>query len=485
MCDLLFQPKTDPVISGSESQNFMHQRTMPGTSSGTSLLQLMSEHDQRGQGGGVSDTGRATGNASLNAFAIGPNTPASLTSTQNSLSLGTLASLNMSSASHSSALCVTPPSLLAVSLSSLSLSNPKVATTSSSVAPPPGFTSLSSVLQSNHPSLGTGTGGKTTVADPKGSPSLADLIQEHSNCSPTFNNSFPSHHSSISSVKHQGVTAPAQMLSLSQLASQHQNKEAHILSQSQNAETHTLSTPKSTSITPSCPGGLPSLSKIVLQHQTHDSFAFPQTLSTESSANAQKQPPGLSEVPSLSHLASQHQRETTNTSNGSEYSLALLLSPEKPERAGVFVEGGAKSKLHPKPYHKNSRGSRLAQNIDLSAHMAKSLVVGPHHYNYNLSSTCKASPFALGLDSSVFARPSVFAITLSIQSPSRQKRRRNIIKGKIKGQRTQSGHQALLYKSQVKSKEPHTPFLPITPFRFDTPSPDDIVRAKQKKAFTR
>lgn len=49
------------------------------------------------------------------------------------------------------------------------------------------------------------------------------------------------------------------------------------------------------------------------------------------------------------------------------------------------------------------------------------------------------------------------------------------------------GHPAFLYGTQtqlVKAKE-QTPLLPITPFTFDTPSPDDVVRANQKKAFTR
>ncbi|XP_062292722.1 HBS1-like protein isoform X2 [Scomber scombrus] len=472
--DLLSERKADVVASSAESQNVIRQSVGPGISSGTSLSQLMSEHEQRNKATGVVDVGRGLGVPPLSALTIGPNTPPSHI-LNNNLSLGTLAYLNMSSTSV--------PSLLSVSLSSLSIDKPKVTTASSSLAAPPGFGSLSSVLQSNPLSVGVGTGSKATNRDPKGNPSLADLIQEHSNRSPTFSNSFPSPHSNTDS---------AQPVSLSELASQHQNKNTHMHSQSQSAgrPANTLPGSSLTNITPPCIGGAVSLFHLALQHQTKSSFASPQPLSPESLANALKQPPGLPEPLSLSHLASEHKGKTSTTSNGSQYSLTSLLSPAKPDRAGVLAEstteGGTKRKLDHKLYHENSRPCKLGQTIDLSALMAQSHGAGPRHFDNDLPSPSSPTPAASGLDSSIFACPSVFAITLSIQSCRQQKRTRNITKVKLRGQKTGSGHQAFLYKSQdQQDKEQQTLFTPIVPFRFDTPSPDDIVRANQRKAFTR
>ncbi|XP_034999395.1 HBS1-like protein isoform X3 [Hippoglossus stenolepis] len=472
--DLLSQHKPDLVFSSSENQNVTRQKVALGVS----LALLMSEYEQKSKGTAVVDTKQGLGVPSLSALGMGPNSPPSSMLNPSGLSLGTLASLNTSSASNSSA-----PSLLSVSLSSLSLNLPKLTTSSSSMAVPPGFGTLSSVLQNNQLLGASGTGGKVTRADPKGSPSLADLIQEHSNHSPRIGDSFPTPHSSIVSGNCAGT-------SLSELASQHQNMSTHIHCPSKNTErlADTLTFSKPTNITSTFLGGTVSLSQLALPHQTISSSASPQPISTESPANALKQAPGLSELLSFSCLASEHQDKTSTTSYGSQYSLSSLLSPAKPERADVSpestLEGGVKCTLDHKPYHQNSRPHKPGESIDLSALMAQSHEVGPSLFDDNLPSPSSSSPVALGLDSSVFATPSVFAITLSTQSRRQQKRTRNLLKGKIRCHRTGSGYQAFLCKPQEKSKEQLTPLSPVVPFRFDTLSPDDIVRANQQKAFT-
>lgn len=474
--DPISKHKLDLMVSSSENQSAVSQNV----GSGVSLAQLMSEHQQKSKDTAAVDAGRGLCVPSLSALTIGPNSPPSIISNPNSLSLGTLASLNMSSASNSSA-----PSLLSVSLSSLSLNSPKLTTAGSALAPP-GFGNLSSALQSNPLLVGAGTACKSTKADPKGSPSLADLIQEHSNHSSTINNSFPASLSSCVSVKCPGTAAPAQTFSLSELASQHQSRSSHIQSQSQRTErlADALTVSK-----PMCQGGTVSLSQLALQHQTKSSSASPQPINTEPTANALKQPPGLSELLSLSHLTSEHKGETSTTSYGSQYSLASLLSPAKPEKAGVLAKStsdvGVKCELNHKPNHQNSRQRNPGQTIDLSALMSQLHGASPRHFDGDLPSPSCPATVAFGSESSVFATPSVFAVTLSTPSRRHPRRTRHALKRIIRSQKTGSGYQPFLCKWQDKCKEQLTPLSPIVPFRFDTPSPDDIVRANQRKAFTR
>ncbi|XP_053144270.1 HBS1-like protein isoform X2 [Hemicordylus capensis] len=74
------------------------------------------------------------------------------------------------------------------------------------------------------------------------------------------------------------------------------------------------------------------------------------------------------------------------------------------------------------------------------------------------------------------ARPSAFAITLCLHYPPKRCKRK-----------TASLHKAFLYSRQMQEVKINEigPLLAITPFDFKSPSPDDIVKLGQKKAFAR
>ncbi|KAM4712559.1 HBS1-like protein isoform 2-T2 [Anableps anableps] len=462
--NLLLQHKPDPVNSSSVKENIHSESARLGISCGTSLAQLMSEHEQKSKTG-VDDTGRGLAVSSLSTSTLASNSPLSLSAVSNrsGFSLGTLASLQMTSVPQT-----LTPSILSASLGNLSLNSPNITTASPALTTPPGFGSLSSVMKTS----------QLSVVDPKGGPSLADLIQEHSNRSPTLNASLLTPGTGVHSASCQGNATP----SLSDLALQHQIRRIHSESQSTERSLNTHSSPCRL-------GGTVTLSDLAQQHETNSASASFLSVGTESRANALKQAPGLSELLSLSHLVSEHKGETSTTSNGSRGTLSSLVSPAKPERADVLAqttkEGGIKRKLDHKPSQQVCRPSKPGQAIDLSRLMEQGNRTSPHPLDGDFSSPSSPTPLGLGQDLSVFAKPSVFAIALSFQSHRQKRRRRKLLKGKIEGQKTESGFQSFLLKPQNKSKEQYPPLFPVVPFRFDCPSPDDIVRANQSKAFTR
>ncbi|KAM6467150.1 uncharacterized protein PHA67_012675 [Liasis olivaceus] len=74
------------------------------------------------------------------------------------------------------------------------------------------------------------------------------------------------------------------------------------------------------------------------------------------------------------------------------------------------------------------------------------------------------------------ARPSAFAITLCLHYPSKRCKHQSV-----------NIHKAFLYSRQIQEAKINEigPLMEITPFDFKSPSPDDIVKSGQKKAFTR
>lgn len=91
-------------------------------------------------------------------------------------------------------------------------------------------------------------------------------------------------------------------------------------------------------------------------------------------------------------------------------------------------------------------------------------------------SLAKKAPLSLAWTKALAARPSAFASTLCLHYPLKSCKRRTL-----------DLYKTFLYSRQVQdvSDKEMSPLVAITPFDFKSASPDDIVKANQKKAFTR
>ncbi|XP_004401244.1 PREDICTED: HBS1-like protein isoform X3 [Odobenus rosmarus divergens] len=112
----------------------------------------------------------------------------------------------------------------------------------------------------------------------------------------------------------------------------------------------------------------------------------------------------------------------------------------------------------------------------LSSRLGKSFNSAKDSKKTNKGSLTRKPPFSLSWTKALAARPSAFASTLCLRYPLKSCKRRTL-----------DLYKTFLYSRQVqdiKDKE-ISPLIAITPFDFKSASPDDIVKANQKKAFTR
>lgn len=376
----------------------------------SSLAKLMAEHEHKcagalpttGPGQNISvPTSVSTDSSKTSLFSsLGQST-----FPMTGLTLGPAVSLSsgfpMGLGTSPGNLSISPAStFLSCSLGTLSLQDPKVPTPFNV---PLG--SLSNVLQSSKPvemskaSKGSGNRGQ------EGSPSLAELIQEHQSSRPGLFSSVPSPENACCTL----TVHPQTVMFAS-----------------------TVQTPPNSF----------SLSGL----DAHSPAKPPAAV-----------PPGFSAVPSLSDLLSQTQ------------------SPKISENPALSIP--QKGRIESKKSKTSPQGHKpLSTAIDLSMLMSQTSPVPLHlsekcspvslHPIHNLSSrnTC-----------SIFAKPSVFALTLCV----RMQKKRSQHAGPV--------HKAFLYSRQMARVKERVqgPLYHITPFTFDTPSPDDIVKENQKKAFTR
>lgn len=164
-------------------------------------------------------------------------------------------------------------------------------------------------------------------------------------------------------------------------------------------------------------------------------------------------PPGFSEAPSLSELMSRHQTP-----------LACTTSRKS--------ENGSNHQASNKSTTALTKPPSLSLNrcVDLSALMSQT---SPDSRSPTLLSFTHVSATQ---KKRMFGKPSIFALALCVRVSSEKSRR------------SRATHNAFLYSRQMEKVKERVQCLPlhhIAPFSFDTPSPDDIVKANQRKAFTR
>ncbi|XP_023567945.1 HBS1-like protein isoform X2 [Octodon degus] len=112
----------------------------------------------------------------------------------------------------------------------------------------------------------------------------------------------------------------------------------------------------------------------------------------------------------------------------------------------------------------------------LSSKLGKNVNSFKDNKKHNKGCLTRTPPFSVSWTKALAARPSAFASTLCLRYPLKSCKRHTL-----------DLYKAFLYSRQVqdvKDKE-ISPLVAITPFDFKSASPDDIVKANQKKAFTR
>ncbi|XP_026941663.1 HBS1-like protein isoform X4 [Sagmatias obliquidens] len=112
----------------------------------------------------------------------------------------------------------------------------------------------------------------------------------------------------------------------------------------------------------------------------------------------------------------------------------------------------------------------------LSSKLGKSSNSSDDNKKNSKGSLTRKPPFSVSWTKALAARPSAFAATLCLRYPLKSCKRRTL-----------NLYKTFLYSRQVqdvKDKE-ISPLIAITPFDFKSASPDDTVKANQKKAFTR
>ncbi|XP_072558954.1 HBS1-like protein isoform X5 [Paramormyrops kingsleyae] len=315
----------------------------------------------------------------------------------------------------------------------------------------------------------------------EGSMSLAELMREHSN---KTSQSPPQPSSSLGLELRSGLDGPPGFISVS-------------ISEAQRGLGPSLNSPLGLPLGPpsKAPPGFDLGSSLKTPLDLGSCLSAPQALlsdlcstaATGTSTSSSLAAPG---IVSLAQLASEHRACAASQASA----LSSTLSSAPPSKVDSTLPqkalGGCEADrvFSQKPRNKpctlgcdgGARGPQLPPvgSLDLTVDLSM-LIQSPISSAVSKTESLSISPGAhlpLNLDRSVFGTPSVFALALSFHLPSRSLKKRVAI-----------NHRSFLYSRQVqmaKTRE-QGPLFNIQPFDFLSPSPDDIVKANQKKAFTR
>lgn len=163
-----------------------------------------------------------------------------------------------------------------------------------------------------------------------------------------------------------------------------------------------------------------------------------------------------------------------NKKDSVKLSLSEMRSPEISSNIDLSVLIKT-SDFVPKPVVDQSVAPTPGTKV-LSSKLGKHSISAKDNKKNNKGSLSRKPPFSLSWTKALAARPSAFASTLCLRYPLKSCKRR-----------TFDLYKTFLYNRQVqdiKDKE-ISPLIAITPFDFKSASPDDIVKANQKKVFTR
>ncbi|XP_025975546.1 HBS1-like protein isoform X3 [Dromaius novaehollandiae] len=221
--------------------------------------------------------------------------------------------------------------------------------------------------------------------------------------------------------------------------------------------------------------GISPLSQLVSQPQT--SGVMPELTGSLSSLALSKVSP-VKEVEnlSLSDLIAET-IEVDKTQQGKDFSMLSVTKMRPPKRTNIDLSGIIKkADVSAEQNVVGQSNTLIPETKLLNLKQGKCSIFAKTNKKPKRGLIPKRQDLSLSWMKALRARPSAFALTLCLRYPPKGYKRHVV-----------GMHKTFLYNRQVQDIKPKEigPVIAITPFDFKSASPDDIVKANQKRAFTR